>query len=107
MLGTGLTECILSGLLSVSGKRVLHMDRNDYYGGESASLNLSQMFERFKKGSVPEKYGRNRDWNVDLIPKFMMSSGEFVKILVQTQVRASGTRLGIQISSLVVNESLG
>lgn len=41
--GTGLTECILSGLLSVDGKKVLHMDRNDYYGGESASLNLTQV----------------------------------------------------------------
>jgi RAB protein geranylgeranyltransferase component A len=42
VLGTGLTECILSGLLSVEGKKVLHMDRNDYYGGDSASLNLTQ-----------------------------------------------------------------
>lgn len=42
VLGTGLTECILSGLLSVEGKKVLHMDRNDYYGAESASLNLTQ-----------------------------------------------------------------
>ena len=33
-----LQECILSGLLSVAGKKVLHMDRNKYYGGESASL---------------------------------------------------------------------
>lgn len=31
-------ECILSGMLSVDGKKVLHMDRNKYYGGESASL---------------------------------------------------------------------
>jgi len=43
VLGTGLTECILSGVLSVEGKKVLHMDRNDYYGGESASLNLQQV----------------------------------------------------------------
>ena len=43
VLGTGLKECILSGLLSVSGKKVLHMDKNDYYGGESASLNLKQV----------------------------------------------------------------
>ena len=28
--GTGLTECMLSGLLSVAGKRVLHVDRNPY-----------------------------------------------------------------------------
>ena len=43
VLGTGLTECVLSGLLSVEGKKVLHMDRNDYYGGDSASLNLTQV----------------------------------------------------------------
>lgn len=42
VLGTGLTECVLSGLLSVEGKKVLHMDRNDYYGADSASLNLTQ-----------------------------------------------------------------
>ena len=83
ILGTGLKECILSGLLSVKGKKVsyihsvclvavlkspnssqasnqfaavltagrnlfflrrsqvLHLDRNSYYGGECASLNLS------------------------------------------------------------------
>ncbi len=29
----GLTECVLSGLLSVEGKKVLHIDRQDYYGG--------------------------------------------------------------------------
>lgn len=27
VLGTGLTECILSGVLSVKGSKVLHMDR--------------------------------------------------------------------------------
>jgi RAB protein geranylgeranyltransferase component A len=100
VLGTGLKECILSGLLSVDGLKVikldlfklimscggnlnplrhvmsywhigadcssskgfsdsasilmaserrfsslqvLHMDRNDYYGGETASLNLKQV----------------------------------------------------------------
>jgi Rab GDP dissociation inhibitor len=43
ILGTGLTECVLSGLLSVQGNKVLHMDRNNYYGAESASLNLSQV----------------------------------------------------------------
>lgn len=25
-------------MMSVSGKKVLHMDRNKYYGGESASI---------------------------------------------------------------------
>jgi Rab GDP dissociation inhibitor len=48
VLGTGLKECILSGLMSTSKKKVLHMDRNSYYGGESASLNLEQLYQRFK-----------------------------------------------------------
>lgn len=63
VLGTGFTECVLSGLLSVEGKKgmqsdaiwlilnsiyisVLHMDRNNYYGGESASLTLVRCHHR-------------------------------------------------------------
>ncbi|BHF57176.1 Rab GDP dissociation inhibitor beta [Sparganum proliferum] len=75
VLGTGLKECILSGLMSVAGKKVLHMDRNNYYGGESTSVNpLENLFERFNKQyPSDERYGRSRDWNVDLIPKFLMA----------------------------------
>ncbi|CAG8783155.1 7728_t:CDS:2, partial [Racocetra persica] len=87
VLGTGLTECILSGLLSVEGKKVLHMDRNDYYGGESASLNLTQLYRKFRNGQEPpSELGRDRDYNIDLIPKFMMANGELVKILTHTDV---------------------
>ncbi|KAG0093487.1 Rab GDP dissociation inhibitor alpha [Podila epicladia] len=87
VMGTGLTECILSGLLSIEGKKVLHLDRNDYYGGDSASLNLTQLFRQFRGGEAPPSaLGRDRDYNVDLIPKFMMANGELVKILVHTDV---------------------
>jgi len=85
ILGTGLKECILSGVLSVEGKKVLHMDRNSYYGGESASLNLNQLFEKFKK-KTNDSLGASRDYNVDLIPKFLMSCGTLVQILVKTDV---------------------
>ncbi|CAG8432890.1 4719_t:CDS:2 [Diversispora eburnea] len=87
VVGTGLTECILSGLLSVDGKKVLHMDRNDYYGGESASLNLTQLYRKFRPGEEPPpELGRDRDYNIDLIPKFMMANGELVKMLTHTDV---------------------
>jgi len=85
--GTGLKECILSGLLSVAGKKVLHLDRNDYYGGECASLNITNLWEKFRPGTEPPKaLGANREWNVDLIPKFIMGSGDLVKILLKTKV---------------------
>ncbi|CAO3661091.1 unnamed protein product [Umbelopsis ramanniana] len=87
VLGTGLTECILSGLLSVEGKKVLHIDRNDYYGAECASLNLDQLWNKFRPGQTPpESIGRNRDYNVDLVPKFMMANGEIIRFLTHTDV---------------------
>ncbi|KAH9984644.1 rab GTPase activator [Russula compacta] len=87
VLGTGLTECILSGLLSVEGKKVLHMDRNDYYGGDSASLNLTQLYRKFRGDQAsPPELGRDRDYAVDLIPKFIIASGELTRILVHTDV---------------------
>ncbi|KAI0257673.1 rab GTPase activator [Lactifluus subvellereus] len=87
VLGTGLTECILSGLLSVEGKKVLHMDRNDYYGGGSASLNLTQLYRKFRGDQPPPTdLGRDRDYAVDLVPKFIIASGELTRILVHTDV---------------------
>ena len=86
------------------------MDRNDYYGGDSASLNLTQvrpgspsinlissiydhrsflpqLYRKFRpKEPVPTKLGRDRDYNIDLIPKFIFASGELTKILVHTEV---------------------
>ena len=71
VMGTGLKECILSGLLSVNGLKILHVDRNNYYGADCASLNLTNLYEKFQAGTVPEYLGANRDYNVDLIPKFI------------------------------------
>lgn len=87
VLGTGLTECVLSGLLSVEGKKVLHMDRNDYYGGDCASLDLTRLYRKFKNGAAPnDKLGRDRDYSIDLVPKFMMAREDLVDILVYTDV---------------------
>ncbi|KAI5290309.1 Rab GDP dissociation inhibitor alpha [Ascosphaera acerosa] len=97
VLGTGLTECVLSGVLSVKGKKVLHIDRNGYYGGEAASVNIETLFRRFKPSSIPgnvssatpppwAQYGRPQDWNIDLVPKLLMSNGELTNILVSTDV---------------------
>lgn len=88
VLGTGLKECILSGMLSVSGKKVLHIDRNKYYGGETASITpLEDLFSRYNQSeNFKEIYGRGRDWNVDLIPKFLMANGLLVKLLIHTGV---------------------
>jgi Rab GDP dissociation inhibitor len=85
--GTGLKECIISGLLAQKGKKVLHLDRNSYYGGDCASLNLTHLWEKFRAGEdPPSEFGHNRDWNIDMIPKFVMANGKLVKLLLKTTV---------------------
>jgi Rab GDP dissociation inhibitor len=87
-LGTGLKECMLSGLMSSVGtKNVLHMDRNHYYGGECASLNLEQLYDKFRNGDTPPaSFGRSRDYCIDLCPKFIMACGNLVRILLLAKV---------------------
>lgn len=95
ILGTGLKECMIAGMLSVfEGKKVLQLDKNGYYGSETASLNLSALYKQFVNPDAedpPEEYfkkmgGQNRDYNVDLIPKFIMASGRLVKTLINAGV---------------------
>ncbi|KAM7402130.1 hypothetical protein PAMP_017396 [Pampus punctatissimus] len=87
VLGTGLKECILSGLMSQSGKKILHIDKNPYYGGESASLSpLEELYKNFKVPGPGKSKGCGKEWNIDLIPKFFLANGQLVKILVHTEV---------------------
>lgn len=87
ILGTGLKECVLAGLLGVAGKKILHIDRNKYYGGDSASITpLEELYTKFNLGKPSSNMGRGRDWNVDLIPKFLMAQGLLVKLLIHTGV---------------------
>jgi Rab GDP dissociation inhibitor len=84
--GTGLSETILAGLLSAYGNKVLHIDKNNFYGGDTASVNLTNLYKLFTNGEQPpEHLGANRDWNIDLIPKFIMAHGKLVKIILHTE----------------------
>jgi Rab GDP dissociation inhibitor len=70
-----------------SGKKVLHIDRNPFYGGEGASVNLTNLWKIYREKEEPNKdLGHNRDWNIDLIPKYIMYGGKLVKILLKTRV---------------------
>jgi len=90
ILGTGLKECIISGLLSKNGKKVLQMDRNDYYGAESASLNLDQIKKTIGDETDSKvddaAVGRSRDYCIDMCPKFIIGCGDLVKMLIHTGV---------------------
>ena len=87
VLGTGITESILSGLLSSEKNKVINLDSNPYYGDSGASLNITRIWQHFHPDQEPPKdLGHNREWNIDLIPKFVMAYGKLVKMIIKTKV---------------------
>ena len=45
------------------------------------------MYRKFRPNqTAPTELGRDRDYAVDLVPKFIIASGELTKILVHTDV---------------------
>jgi Rab GDP dissociation inhibitor len=53
------------------------------------AANITQLFKKYgyQSGTEPwKKYGRANDWNIDLVPKLLMSNGELTNILVSTDV---------------------
>ena len=50
-------------------------------------MQLFKKYGNFSGGTEPwTKYGRLNDWNIDLVPKFLISAGELTNILVSTDV---------------------
>ena len=50
-------------------------------------MQLFKKYGNFQAGTEPwKKYGRVNDWNIDLVPKLLMSNGELTNILVSTDV---------------------
>lgn len=48
---------------------------------------MTNLWKLFKgEENPPKELGHNRDWNIDLIPKYIMSGGKLVKILLKTRV---------------------
>lgn len=69
---------------------MLQIDRNSYYGGACASLNLKELYEKFGVAYNPDtteqRFGSSRNFAVDLVPKFCMANGKLIKMLIQTGV---------------------
>ncbi|ETO21918.1 protein with unknown function [Reticulomyxa filosa] len=60
-----------------------------YYGAESASLNLKQLFKKCEGSDekIDEKeLGQGKNYSIDLCPKFIMGCENLVKMLLHTKV---------------------
>ncbi len=81
VLGTGLTESIISCAAGKAGVKVLHLDKNDYYGDKYNSNSLDGFLKFYSKanndGKVIENSAQSTDVeSVDYLRMFTPSSGE-------------------------------
>ncbi|KAJ6397534.1 hypothetical protein OIU77_018529 [Salix suchowensis] len=51
--GTGLAECIVAAAASASGKTVLHLDTNPFYGSHYSSLSVPELTSFLNSNSTP------------------------------------------------------
>ncbi|SBS81740.1 GDP dissociation inhibitor, putative [Plasmodium ovale] len=120
--GTSLLNTLLSVYFSINNYKVIHIDKNNYYGDVNCSLtfdqfqdekkNLHNFYEEYfplssnlndekkKKllGEVMQNYFQinNNKFNVDLNPKILYNESNIVSLLVSLNAHAYINFVGIQ-----------
>ena len=86
VLGTGLQESLLSGVLASQGKRVLCLERRAQLGGETPCLDLKELLTRaLGDGSpLPKGVGDAADYAIDVAPKAALASSSELQLLVSS-----------------------
>lgn len=100
--GTSLVNTIVAAALSLAGLTVLHVDGNEFYGEEEATLDLDHFRDYLKQhcgntfyASYCHFHGEQaiddarpnwRKYQMDLTPKLMACDGPLVQLLIQADV---------------------
>lgn len=101
--GTGLIESILAAALSWQGSKVLHIDSNQYYGDNSATLTIEQIKSWFINSKMQQTGFKNyknikldindhdfkivsRDYGIDLSPKILFTKSNLLSLLIKSRV---------------------
>ncbi|EFE39438.1 Rab geranylgeranyl transferase escort protein, putative [Trichophyton verrucosum HKI 0517] len=87
--GTGLPQAFLALALSRSGKKILHIDKNDYYGGSEAAFSLQEAEEWVKKvneDGEDDELSFSRAYTLSLSPQLLFSQSRFLPSLVSSRV---------------------
>ncbi|KAG7412806.1 Rab proteins geranylgeranyltransferase component A [Fusarium oxysporum f. sp. rapae] len=98
--GTGLQQSLLALALSRSGKNILHVDPNDFYGGSEAAFSLQEADEWAEKNRLTEPsrlfssaevkrdadaLGATRSYSLALAPQLIHSRSKLVTQLVDSK----------------------
>lgn len=118
ILSTGLTQSILSAALAAAGLSVIHIDKNDYYADQWASLTLSELLKwtdsasssvddvrlsfssaSHTDGSKPGESSKlpeslaslDRHYAISLAPTLLPATGPSIDCLVRSKVSSYAT----------------
>ncbi|KAI3627157.1 hypothetical protein CBS14141_001158 [Malassezia furfur] len=102
LLGTGVPEAVLSAALSRAGKRVVHLDANEYYGSDWASLTLKELLAWAhahgahvafpRHGELTDALARlDRHYSLSVRPALLPAHGPMIEALVRSNVAAYAT----------------
>ncbi|KAF5612998.1 rab geranylgeranyl transferase component A [Fusarium subglutinans] len=98
--GTGLQQSLLALALSRSGKNILHVDPNDFYGGSEAAFSLQEIDEWAEKNRLTDPsrlfssaevkrdadaLGAPRSYSLALAPQLIHSRSKLVTQLVDSK----------------------
>ncbi|CAK4082657.1 unnamed protein product [Aphanomyces euteiches] len=106
VVGTGIIESIVAAAVSRAGQTVLHLDTNDFYGSNFASLHLQQFEEWSQKPPTESNASltsafhctllhhtkertfqpRSSSFSLDIQPKMLLSNSSLVDVLVHSGV---------------------
>ena len=88
VLGSGLKESLLAGLLAQHGKRVLQLGGSDDPGGGGASMDLQQLSDALEGPGAAalseQKLGKLDEYSVERAPKVFMATGNQVQVFVKS-----------------------
>ncbi|CAE6450115.1 unnamed protein product [Rhizoctonia solani] len=88
VIGTGLTQSIVSAALAAASKPIIHVDESEAYGGPHASLTLSELAS-FNPTFHPSLV--SRQYSLSLTPHLIPATGPFIAALVNSGVSRYGS----------------
>uniref|UniRef100_A0A0G4FAD1 Rab proteins geranylgeranyltransferase component n=1 Tax=Chromera velia CCMP2878 TaxID=1169474 RepID=A0A0G4FAD1_9ALVE len=91
VLGTGLTECFTAASLALSGFKVVHLDRNQHYGGGNASFSLSGLLRWCSPPSGGEdEDSKQEETELNETEKEFLRDAQLLKLPIEASKEPSG-----------------